>query len=200
MSIKSVEHWKTAWDVLSLFDILVTRHVPQLEKRHSLGCGDLSPVVYWNLGTKNECASTARQLSAGLKFSTFVFHNILSMCTHINLKQTSCFIHVLFRLTNAAQLKTGEMYPGLTNLHYCWHGVMVWGMFPWHTLIPFIGLNATAHLSIVADQVTLPIIYQLPMAASCMIVTQQKSSQTGLMNMTDWSGLKWALQSPDVMP
>jgi len=33
-------------------------------------------------------------------------------------------------------------------------GVMVWGMFSWHTLVPIgLRLNATAYLSIVSDHV-----------------------------------------------
>jgi len=36
-------------------------------------------------------------------------------------------------------------------------GVIVWGIFSWHTLVPFVtiehGLNTTAYLSFVADYV-----------------------------------------------
>ncbi len=72
-------------------------------------------------------------------------------------------------------------------------GVMVWGIFSWHTLGPLVPiehcLNATAYLSIVADHV-IPLWLQcthLLMATSSRImhrVTKLKSSQTGFLNMT----------------
>ncbi len=72
-------------------------------------------------------------------------------------------------------------------------GVMVWGIFSWHTLGPLVPiehrLNATAYLSIVADHVHLfmTTVYHLLMATSSRImhhVTKLKSSQTGFLNMT----------------
>ncbi len=71
-------------------------------------------------------------------------------------------------------------------------GVMVWGIFSWHTLGPLVPiercLNATVYLSIVADHVH-------PLWLQCTIfwctssrimhhVTKLKSSQTGFLNMT----------------
>ncbi len=72
-------------------------------------------------------------------------------------------------------------------------GVMVWGIFSWHTLGPLVPiehrLNATAFLSIVADHVHLfmTTVYHLLMATSSRImhhVTKLKSSQTSFLNMT----------------
>ncbi len=72
-------------------------------------------------------------------------------------------------------------------------GVMVWGIFSWHTLGPLVpiehSLNATAYLSIVADHVHpfMTTVYHLLMATSSRImhhVTKLKSSQTGFLNMT----------------
>ncbi len=75
-------------------------------------------------------------------------------------------------------------------------GVMVWGIFYWHTLGPLIPiehcLNATAYLSIVAwyIYIFIPLWLQyihLLMATSRRImhhVTKLKSSQTGFLNMT----------------
>ncbi len=71
-------------------------------------------------------------------------------------------------------------------------GVIVWGIFSWHTLGPLVPtkhrLNATAYLSIVADYVHpfMNTVYQLLMATSSRImlhVTKLKSSQTGFLNM-----------------
>ncbi len=72
-------------------------------------------------------------------------------------------------------------------------GVMVWGIFSWHTLGPLVQikhrLNATAYLSIVADHVHpfMTTVYShLLMATSSRImhnVTKLKSSQTGFLNM-----------------
>jgi len=65
---------------------------------------------------------------------------------------------------------------------------MVWGMFPWHTLVP-IGhcLNATAYLSIVSDHVH-PFMALYPlMATSSRImhhVTKLEPFQIGFLNMT----------------
>ncbi len=72
-------------------------------------------------------------------------------------------------------------------------GVIVWGIFSWHTLgllVPIEHrLNATAYLSIVADHVLpfMTTVYHLLMATSSRImhhVTKLKSSQTGFLNMT----------------
>ncbi len=72
-------------------------------------------------------------------------------------------------------------------------GVMVRGIFSWHTLGPLVPiehrLNATAYLSIVADHVHpfMTTVYHLLMATSSRImlhVTKLKSSQTGFLNMT----------------
>ncbi len=72
-------------------------------------------------------------------------------------------------------------------------GVMVWGIFSWHTLGPLVPiehrLNATDYLSIVADYVHpfMTTVYHLLMTTSSRImhhVTKLKSSQTGFLNMT----------------
>ncbi len=72
-------------------------------------------------------------------------------------------------------------------------GVMVWGIFSWHTLGPLVPiehrLNATAYLSIVADYVHpfMTTVYSSSDATSSSImhhVTKLKSSQTGFLNMT----------------
>ncbi len=72
-------------------------------------------------------------------------------------------------------------------------GVMVWGIFSWHTLGPLVPiehhLKCTAYPSIVADHVHpfMTTVYHLLMATSSRImhhVTKLKSSQTGFLNMT----------------
>ncbi len=72
-------------------------------------------------------------------------------------------------------------------------GVMVWGIFSWHTLGPLVPidhrLNATVYLSIVADHVHpfMTTVYPSSDATSNRImhhVTKLKSSQTGFLNMT----------------
>ncbi len=72
-------------------------------------------------------------------------------------------------------------------------GVMVWGIFSWHTLGPFVPtehrLNATSYLSIVADHVHpfMTTVYPSSDVTSSRIkhhVTKLKSSQTGFLNMT----------------
>ncbi len=72
-------------------------------------------------------------------------------------------------------------------------GVMVWGVFSWHTLGPLVPiehrLNATAYLSMVADHVHpfMTTVYPSSDATSSRImhdVTKLKSSQTGFLNMT----------------
>ena len=72
-------------------------------------------------------------------------------------------------------------------------GVMVWGIFSWHTLGPLVPIEhrvyATAYLSIVADHVHpfMTTVYHLLMATSSRItrhVIERESSQTGFLNMT----------------
>ncbi len=72
-------------------------------------------------------------------------------------------------------------------------GVMVWGVFYWHTLGRLVTtehcLNATAYLSIVADHVHpfMTTVYPSSDATSSRImhhVTKLKSSQTGFLNLT----------------
>ncbi len=72
-------------------------------------------------------------------------------------------------------------------------GVMVWGIFFWHTLVPLVPiehhLNATANLSIVADHVHpfMTSVYPSSDATSSRImhhVTKLKSSQTDFLNRT----------------
>ncbi len=72
-------------------------------------------------------------------------------------------------------------------------GVMVWGIFSWHTFGPLVPmehrLNTTVYLSIVADHVHpfMNTVYHFLMATSSRImhiVTKLKSSQTGFLNMT----------------
>jgi len=45
----------------------------------------------------------------------------------------------------------------VTTVQACGGGIIVWGMFSWHTLGPFVAighcLNVTAYLSIVSDHV-----------------------------------------------
>ncbi len=87
-------------------------------------------------------------------------------------------------------------------------GVMVWGIFSWHTLGPLVPiehrLNATAYLSIVADHVHpfMTTVYpHLLMVTSGRImhhVTKLKSSQTGFLKMTMSSLYSNGLQSPDL--
>ncbi len=72
-------------------------------------------------------------------------------------------------------------------------GVMVWGIFSWHTLGRLVPtehcLNLTAYLSIVADHVHpfMTTVYPSSDVTSSRImhrVTKLKSSQTGFLNMT----------------
>ncbi len=71
-------------------------------------------------------------------------------------------------------------------------GVMVWGIFSWHTLGPLVPiehrLNSTDYLSIVADHVLpfMTTVYPSSDATSSRImqhVTKLKSSQTGFLNV-----------------
>ncbi len=88
-------------------------------------------------------------------------------------------------------------------------GVMVRGIFSWHTLDLLVPiehrLNTTAYLSIVADHVHpfITTVNHLLMATSSSImhhVTKLKSSQTGFLNMTMSSLYSNGLQSPDLNP
>ncbi len=72
-------------------------------------------------------------------------------------------------------------------------GVMMWGIFSMHTLVPLVPiehcLNATSYLSIVTDHVHpfMTTVYPSSDATSSRImhhVTKLKSSQTGFLNMT----------------
>ncbi len=72
-------------------------------------------------------------------------------------------------------------------------GVMVWGIFSWHTLGPLVPiehrLNTTAYLSIVADHVHPFMTTVYPSSDGYFQqhnahVTKLKSSQTGFLNMT----------------
>ncbi len=71
-------------------------------------------------------------------------------------------------------------------------GIMVWGIFSWHTFGPLVPieyhLNASAYLSIVANHVHpfMTTVYNLLIATSSRIlhhVTKLKSSQTGFLNI-----------------
>ncbi len=71
-------------------------------------------------------------------------------------------------------------------------GVMVWGIFSWHTLGPLVPIEhrlyTTDYLSIVSDHVHpfMTTVYHLLMVTSSRImqhVTKLKSSQTGFLNM-----------------
>ncbi len=85
-------------------------------------------------------------------------------------------------------------------------GVMVWGIFSWHTLGPLVPiehcLNATAYLSIVADHVHpfMTTVYPSSDGYRMHHVTKLKSSQTGFLNMTMSSLYSNGLQSPDINP
>ena len=65
-------------------------------------------------------------------------------------------------------------------------GVMVWGMFSWHTLGPLLPINhcliASAYVSVVADHVHpfMATMYLYPIS----YFTKQNLSQTGFINMT----------------
>ncbi len=89
-------------------------------------------------------------------------------------------------------------------------GVMVWGIFSWHTLGPLVPivhcLNATANLSIVADRVHLFMTTVYPSSdgyfqqdnASCH--KAQIISDWFLENDNEFTLLKWPPQSPDLNP
>ncbi len=77
-------------------------------------------------------------------------------------------------------------------------GLMVWGIFSWHTLGPLVQiehcLNATAYLSIVSDHVHFIVVKWTWLRCTHLLmttssrkmhhVTKLKSSQTGFLNMT----------------
>ncbi len=88
-------------------------------------------------------------------------------------------------------------------------GVMVWGIFSWHTLGPLVpinyNLNATAYLSIVADHVHpfMTTVYHLLMYfqqdnAPCH--KAQIISDRFLEHDNEFTLLKWPPQSPDLNP
>ncbi len=88
-------------------------------------------------------------------------------------------------------------------------GVMVWGIFSWHTLGPLVPiehrLNATAYLSIVADHVHPFMTTVCPSsdATSSRImhhVTKLKSSQTGMWDVTLWDVVEQDIHIMDVQP
>ncbi len=70
-------------------------------------------------------------------------------------------------------------------------GLMVWGIYSWHTLGPLVPieycLNATAYLSIVAEHVHPFMTTVYPSSDGYFQednVTKLKSSQTGFLNIT----------------
>ncbi len=86
-------------------------------------------------------------------------------------------------------------------------GVMVWGIFSWHTLGPLVPiehrLNATVYQSIVAEHILpfMTTVYPSSDATSSRImqhVTKLKSSQTGFLNMTMSSLYSNGLQSQQI--
>ncbi len=88
-------------------------------------------------------------------------------------------------------------------------GVMVWGIFSWHTLGPFVPiehrLNTTVYLSIVADHVHpfMSTVYHLLMYfqqdnAPCH--KDQIISDWFLEHDDEFTLLKWPPQSPDLNP
>ncbi len=90
-------------------------------------------------------------------------------------------------------------------------GVMVWGIFSWHTLCPLVliehRLKATDYLSIVADHVHpfMTTVHPSSDATSSRImhhVTKLKSSQTEMFleHDNEFTLLKWPPQSPDLNP
>ncbi len=88
-------------------------------------------------------------------------------------------------------------------------GVMVWGIFSWHTLSPLVPITdllyTTAYLGMLLTM-SVPLWLQcthLLMSNSSRImhhVTKLKSSQTGFLNMTMSSLYSNGLQSPDLNP
>ncbi len=88
-------------------------------------------------------------------------------------------------------------------------GVMVSGIFSWHTLDPLVTiehhLNATAYLSIVADHVHpfMTTVYPSSDATSSRIMHRHKAqiiSDWFLEHDNEFTLLKWPPQSPDLNP
>ncbi len=86
-------------------------------------------------------------------------------------------------------------------------GVMVWGIFSWHTLGPLVPiehrLNATAYLSIVADHVHpfMTTVYPSSDATFSRIMYRHKAqiiSDWFLEHDNEFTLLKWPPQSPDL--
>ncbi len=87
-------------------------------------------------------------------------------------------------------------------------GVMVWGIFSWHTLGPLVPiehcLNATAYLSIVADHVlydfSVPIFWCYFQQDNAPYHKAQIISDWFLVHDNEFTLLKWPPQSPDLNP
>jgi len=94
----------------------------------------------------------------------------------------------------------------VTTVHASGGGVMVWGMFSWHTLGPLVPighrLNATAYLSIVSDHVhpfmatMFPSGYFQQDNAPCH--KARIISNWFLEHDNELTELKWPPQSPDL--
>ncbi len=89
-------------------------------------------------------------------------------------------------------------------------GVMVWGIYSWHTLGPLVPidyrLNTTAYLSIVADHVHpfMTTVYPSSDATSSRIMHHVHKAQIipdwFLEHDNEFTLLKWPPQSPDLNP
>ncbi len=88
-------------------------------------------------------------------------------------------------------------------------GVMMWGIFSWHTLGPLVPiehrLNATAYLSIVADHVHpfMTTVHSSSYTTSSRIMHHHKAqiiSDWILEQDNEFTLLKWPPQSPDLNP
>ncbi len=86
-------------------------------------------------------------------------------------------------------------------------GVMVWGIFSWHTLGPLVPIehcsNTTVYLSIVADHVHLfmTTVYPSSDATSSRIMHKaQIISDWFIEHNDEFTLLKWPPQSPDLNP
>ncbi len=98
----------------------------------------------------------------------------------------------------------------VSTVHAGCGGVMVWGIFSWHTLVPLVPiehyLNATAYLSIVADHVHpfMTIVYP----SSDGYIQQDNAPCHKAQIISDWflehdnefTLLKWPPQSSDLNP
>ncbi len=98
----------------------------------------------------------------------------------------------------------------VSTVHAGWGGVMVWGIFSWHTLVPLVPiehyLNATAYLCIVADHVHpfMTIVYP----SSDGYFQQDNAPRHKAQIISDWfhehdnefTLLKGPPQSPDLNP